>query len=230
MPTPIETARTRPSTMPARRIGIPRGGISRTRALRNHNAASSPPVAANAARMRLSTRSCIASRRPPAPIASRIVISCRRAKERTSRRLPTFAHAMSRRTVARPTRDTKRGEKSPGVVERRPPQGQEADAAAAIRWPGNRTPGVSPPAEISSCACASVAPGLSRTNPSIQRCPRSSSLYGVRFEGFLHRHRNPELTRVPDEGPVEALRGDADDRVLRCRSCAASSRESRGLR
>ncbi len=55
-------------------------------------------------------RSCFNRRERLAPMARRTVISWRRAKDLTSSRLPTLAHAMSKTNATTGEHDLERGE------------------------------------------------------------------------------------------------------------------------
>ena len=71
-------------------------------ALVPQTARSNPTPPPSTARIKLSVRSCCMSRRRPAPIAARIVISLYLAVARANNRLATFAHATSRTKTTAP--------------------------------------------------------------------------------------------------------------------------------
>ena len=109
---------TRQSISPGRYIATPeRAGKSSTSACRHQNATRSPPAAPSVERIRPSVRSCFNKRTRLAPMASRIVISWRRANDLTSSRLPTFAQAMRRTNAPTASMISSVGSRVPALLK-----------------------------------------------------------------------------------------------------------------
>src|SRR6266567_2636834 len=184
------TTSTRQSICPGKSITIPAAGEGNasTSALRHQYATATPPAAAISESNNPSVKSCFTRRRRPAPRASRIVISWRRSKDRASKRLLTFAHAMSntknttaiviairiRKIVFQPLRDR---------------------VQLGLRLLTHN-------ARFEKCVA------FDPTGPTVFQFVTG------RVECLLHRRRHPKAERVTDKGAVKLFRCDANDRVL----------------
>ena len=122
--TPALSARTRQSISAGRLIMIPAGMGANSSLIRlRHQFARRSPPGRGYGRQNQSLRSEVAATgaRRPAPRESRTVISWRRENDRTSNKLPTLAHAISKHQAGDDERDPERGQQSAGIVERRLP-------------------------------------------------------------------------------------------------------------
>jgi hypothetical protein len=122
---PSETATANPSTrrsgVSTNRIGTSPGTDSRSRARVAASASARPPAAPSAKSTTISVSSCAASRPRVPPSAARTAISRRRASARAESSAATFTLAMSRTSVAAPSRRP-----------RKPPSVRRASGGSAV--------------------------------------------------------------------------------------------------
>ena len=108
--------------------------------------------------------------------------------------------------------DLEGGEQSARVVERRLPEGPEAQAAATI---GGGVVGCEARGDGGNFLLG-LGAGDSGLEAHIGFSPARAAVFefvSAGFEGLLHRGGNPELHGPADEGSVEAWWGDSDDGV-----------------